>query len=279
MTAEPVRRLNVFVATKGHAFSRDAFEEMLRAIGVEPTMVDHPAAAALLNPDAMRGYDAILLYDMPGMDFRVPVDERPAALPPDPSLVAGFEALLAAGKGIVALHHALAGWPAWPGYAEALGGAFLYKARDLRGQATAASGYAADIRYTARAVDQCHPVLAGIPERFDLTDELYWHPAFTDAVHPLLVRETPIDVERFVSATRAVRRIPDGERDAWQPSGGTDLLGWAKAAHNSPLVYLQPGDGPATYRDPTYRALLGNAIRWVASAEASRWARDKTLAS
>ena len=55
------RRLEVFVATKGHAFSRDAFEAMLRATGAEPTFVDHPAAAMLMNPAALRGFDAILI--------------------------------------------------------------------------------------------------------------------------------------------------------------------------------------------------------------------------
>ncbi|WP_162792276.1 hypothetical protein [Novosphingobium sp. P6W] len=39
------RKLKVIVATKGHAFCRDAFEGQLRAIGVEPAMVDQLAAA------------------------------------------------------------------------------------------------------------------------------------------------------------------------------------------------------------------------------------------
>jgi len=39
------RKLEVFVATKGHTFCRDVFEGLLRAIGVDPTMIDQPAAA------------------------------------------------------------------------------------------------------------------------------------------------------------------------------------------------------------------------------------------
>ena len=97
-------RLELFVAVKGHAFPRDAFEAMLRGIGgIEPTMVDQPAAAALLNPDSMRDYDAILFYDMPGLDFGAPVKERPDFIEPDARFRAGFEALLAEGKGMVAL--------------------------------------------------------------------------------------------------------------------------------------------------------------------------------
>jgi type 1 glutamine amidotransferase len=265
-------RLEVFVVVKGHAFSRDAFEAMLRAIDVEPTMVDQPAAATLLNPDAMRRYDAVLFYDMPGMDFRAPMAERPAAVPPEPSFMAGFEALLAEGKGIVALHHAIAGWPAWPAYAEALGGAFLYKPKTLRGAPTSDSGFAADVEYDVRIAATGHPVLAGMPTHFTLRDELYLHSIFEDSIEPLLWRTTPVGPAQFQSATRAVRRLADGEGEPWLPPEGSDVIGWAKAAGNSPLVYLQPGDGRETYADPNYRLLVGNALRWVASAEARTWA-------
>lgn len=257
-------RLDVFVVTKGHPFLRDPFETMLRAIGVEPTFVDQPAAAILLNPDDVRRYDAILFYDMPGLDFRAPLAHRPAAVPPDPRFVEGFGALLREGKGMVAMHHALAGWPAWPDYAEAWGGAFLYKNGQVRGHAVPSSGYAAGVRYQVRVVDPDHPVAAGLPERFELHDELYWCELFEDSITPLIVRETPVGADRFCSAMRAVRHVPDGEGEPWRPSAGSAILGWTKQTENSRLVYLQPGDGPDVYENAVYRQLLGNALRWVA---------------
>jgi len=266
-------RLRVFVATKGHPFQRDAFEAMLWAIGVDPTMVDHPAAAMLMNTEGMRPYDAVLLYDMPGMDFAVAREERPTWLAPDPAFKAGFEALLDEGKGIVALHHALAGWPAWPRYGEWLGGAFRYKPGRFGDRAAADSGYAADVAYTVARAGVDHPVLEGIPDRFPLTDELYDCEIAERGAVPLLLRETPVAAEHFRSAMDTVRKQPDVPRQRrlhpW--------LGWAKAAGRSPLVYLQPGDGPATYADPVYRRLVGNALHWVASAEAHMWAQgDET---
>lgn len=270
------QRLELFVVVKGHAFLRDPFEAMLRAIGTEPTMVDQPAAAALLNPDALRRYDAILFYDMPGLDFRAPVAERPGLVEPDPAFKAGFQALLAEGKGIVALHHAIAGWPAWPAYGRALGGLFLYKPQVVGGQPRPDSGYVGDIGYTARTALSDHPVLAGVPDQFPLTDELYLNELFDDAaIEPLLYRDTPVAPERFHSAMRAIRRIPDGEGEPWIPPVQSQLLGWAKAAGASPLVYLQPGDSPQTYANPHYRTLLGNAVRWVASDEGRAWARNR----
>jgi hypothetical protein len=44
---------------------------------------------------------------------------------------------------------------------------------------------------------------------------------------------------------------------------------------NSPIVYLQCGDDPVAYDNPNYQMLLGNAIRWVGSAEALEWARER----
>lgn len=263
------RKLEVFVATKGHAFCRDGFEAMLRAVGVEPTFVDQPAAATLMNPQGMARFDALLLYDMPGMDFRAAVTERPGFVAPPPAFREGFLALLRQGKGIVALHHALAGWPAWPGYAEALGGAFLYKPRALRGRLHGGSGYLPDARYTLRTLGD-HPVLAGLPGRFELEDELYACERLPDpGAVPLIMRESPVDAASFLSAMHAVRREGQGD---WRAPANDAVLGWARAAHASPLVYLQPGDGPQTYENPNYRLLLGNALRWVASPQAREWA-------
>ena len=45
-------------------------------------------------------------------------------------------------------------------------------------------------------------------------------------------------------------------------------MGWTTVAGRSPLVYLQPGDGPSTFADPSFRLLLGNALEHVASPEA-----------
>lgn len=268
------RRLEVFVATKGHAFARDPFEAMLRAEGMEPTFVDHPAAAMLMNPDALRGFDAVLLYDMPGMDFRAAREVRPEALVPSPELVEGFAALLTEGKGIVALHHALAGWPGWPAYGEALGGAFLYRPNVVRGTARPSSGYQADVQYTALPVPG-HPVTAGLPESFTLDDEPYLHEIFDDAIVPLLLRDPVLAADGFTSACHAVRRVPEEERMDWTPPAPSSVIGWAKAAGNSPLVYLQPGDGPQTYAHPAYRSLIGNALRWVSSPEGAAWARER----
>ncbi len=250
------------VAVRGHPFDRTAFDAVFQSMeGISATMVDQPAAARLMNPDGMRGFDVLVLYDMPGLDF-TSGDGSPGYLEPDPELRAGFRALLEQGTGVVALHHALAGWPAWDEYGEWLGGRFLYHPGQVRGRACIDSGYAHDVAYAAHIAGD-HPVTAGLPSSFAMTDELYLAELFDDSVTPLLTSDASFTRDHFWSADAAVQgRMHD--REGWDHPPGSPLIGWAKQAINSRLVYLQPGDGAATYDNPHYRRLVENAIRWVA---------------
>ncbi len=265
--------LNVLVAAKGHPYLRDPFMAMFDSLlGIACTLVEQPAVQRLMTSAGMRGFDALVLYDMPGLDFAAP--ERPGYVEPDPVFKAGLLALLDEGKGVVALHHAIAGWPAWPEYAELLGGRFLYRPGPLRGAECPDSGYRHHVTHQAKVLDPAHPVAAGVPERFTLTDELYLSEVFEDLVIPLLASDAVFTRDRFYSAALAV----NGRMYAntgWNHPDGSRLIGWAKRARNSPLVYLQPGDGPPTYENPHYRRLMENAIRWVASPEALAWARGQ----
>jgi hypothetical protein len=252
--------IQLLVAVRGHPFDRRAFDAMFQDMdGIAATMVDQPAAARLINPAGMRGFDALLLYDMPGLDFSAP--ESPEYVAPEAQVVTGFEALLQQGTGIVALHHSLAGWPSWPSYAEHLGGRFLYRPDMVRGQARLDSGYMHDVAYEA-VVAADHPVTHGVPMRFPMRDELYLAEIFENDVTPLLRADAGFTSDRFWSAAHAVAGRMHC-RDGWAHPPGSNLIGWTKRAINSPLVYLQPGDGPETYDNPHYRRLVENGIRWV----------------
>lgn len=254
--------LKCLVAVRGHPFDRSAFDAMFQAMeGISATMVDQPAAARLMNPEGMRGFDVLVLYDMPGLDFDAG-EGAPAYLDPPAELRSGFRGLLEAGKGIVALHHALAGWPTWGEYHEWLGGQFLYHPGAVRGALVPDSGYAHDVTYEAEVVAE-HPVTRGLPRHFTLSDEPYLAQIFADDVTPLLRADMPFTRERFFSADAAVRgRMYD--REGWLHPAGSDLIGWTRQVHDSRLVYLQPGDGPSAYDNLNYRRLVENAIRWTA---------------
>lgn len=253
--------IRCLVAVRGHPFDRTAFDALFQSMaGISATMVDQPAAALLMSPQGMRDFDVLVLYDMPGLDFTV-AEGAPAYLEPDDRLKAGFRALLEEGKGVVALHHALAGWPLWEDYGEWLGGRFLYHPGQVRGEPRFDSGYAHDVAYQAQVVAD-HPVMAGVPASFDLTDEPYLCEVFEDSVTPLLRSSGDFTRDSFFSADLAVNgRMYD--REGWAHPPGSNLIGWTKQAINSRLVYLQPGDGPSAYDNPSYRLLVENAIRWV----------------
>ncbi|RVQ66563.1 ThuA domain-containing protein [Croceicoccus ponticola] len=254
--------LRCLVAVRGHPFGRDAFAAVFEGMeGISATMVDQPAAALLMNPDGMRDFDVLVLYDMPGLDFDAP-EHIPAYVPPPAGFAEGLRALLDSGKGIVALHHALAGWPTWEGYAEILGGRFLYKPGAVRGKHVLDSGFAHDVAQTFSVVGD-HPVTAGLPATFDLVDEPYLAEVFEGDVEPLLRSNACFTADHFWSATHAC----EGRmycRDDWAHPPGSNLAAWAKTVGDARLVYIQPGDGQGAYESPHYRKLVENAIRWVA---------------
>ena len=263
--------LKVLAAVRGHFFDRNAYAALFDGMeGVSVTFVDQPAASLLMRPDLVDDFNVLLLYDMPGLDFHGEVMGAPVHA--DQRLRDGLVALLERGIGVVATHHAAGGWPDWPGYADILGGRFLYRPGELRGTARLDSGYRHQVDYTAKVVAPDHPVMAGIPATFPLKDELYLSEVFENDVIPLLRSDYSFVKENFFSATEAMNgRMFSNE--GWTHEEGSNLIGWVKRAYNSPLVYIQPGDDELTYGNPIYRKLIENAIRWAASPQAHEWAR------
>lgn len=98
-------KLNVLVAAKGHPYPRDPFMAIFDEMeGISASLVEQPAVQSLMNPGGMKGFDALVLYDMPGLDFRS--SNGPRFVEPSGEFKSGFRALLDSGIGIVALHHA-----------------------------------------------------------------------------------------------------------------------------------------------------------------------------
>lgn len=271
MTTAARRPLSVQVVTGGHPFQAEPFFAVFDEIdGIAWTAATEPGG----TDEELDAIDVVVCYDMPGLHF---TRGDPPVECPDPPPVRRemLERLTARGTGLVFLHHAVASWPAWPEFAEIVGGRFHYRPGTLRGVDYPDSGYRFDVTHTVEVLAPEHPVCAGLGPTFSLTDELYCFPVFTDSVVPLL-RTTfdTSDASQFWSADLAIR----GQRNSnegWTHPPGSDLVGWAKHADNSPVVYLQFGDGPVTYADPSFRRVLANAIRWVATDEAADWAQQR----
>lgn len=248
--------------TGGHRFDLDAFAAMTDAacdaLGWEWAHATQPSAQRWLRGEHAGTWDAILLHDLPGLTLARGAEPAPADAPE--SVRQGVVELLEAGVGIVATHHALAGWPTWDGWAEVLGGRFLYAPGRVHGRAVPASGYRMDT-YRIEPVEAAHPVCAGI-EPFEVTDELYLCPVFDEGVLPLLATDADVSAASMIDTYREVRH---GERVKAPEQPGSRLVGWATSPERSRVVYLLPGHTAATMQHPMYRRLLTNALRWVAA--------------
>lgn len=259
--------LETLLVCKGHPYEREPFYAMFDDMGdVNWTLVEQPAARALFSVEQAQAYDAFVMYDMPGIQF----DARPGHLPqfetPSELYKERFLSLLEAGQGMVFLHHAIAGWPAWPEYAEIIGGRFLYLPTELRGDLRPDSGYRHGVTHTI-STTSAHPILQGVPDRFEITDELYLYEVFNGSVEPLLVSDYEFESQNFYSATEAVQHDRMFSNEGWSHPAGSNIIGWTKTYSKSRIVYLQCGDDPAAYANPHLQTLIRNAIEWVSDKD------------
>jgi type 1 glutamine amidotransferase len=247
--------------TGGHRFDLDAFRSMLDSVcgrlGWEWSHATQPAAQRWLRPEHRGVWDVIFLYDIPGLTLTR--GEAPRGQAPSDETKTWMLELLSAGQGVVAVHHALAGWPMWDEWAHILGGRFLYTPGRLDGTDVPASGYRMDT-YTVDVIDPDHPVTRGVSS-FSVTDELYLCPIFEDEVTPLLTTASDTAAERMTDAYREVRF---GEQHPASGQAGSNLVAWTRQHGRSRVVYLLPGHGPSTMEHEMYRRLLANACVFVA---------------
>lgn len=262
---------SLLTVARGHPYERDAFASLFTELtDYEVCHVEQPLAQQLLTPAAIDQFDAIVFYDMPGVDFTAG-EASPRLVPPSPEFITNFTAMLEAGIGVVFMHHAIASWPAWPEFANIIGGRFHYRPAQLREQSLPDSGYRHQVSHAVSVVNT-HPVTDGLPASFEMTDELYLCPIFEEDVTPLLRSDYDFVPENFYSSSAAVAGTMNSN-EGWTHPQGSNLVGWVKKWGNSPIVYLQGGDDSTAMQNPNFTALVQNAVRWVASEQAHAWAR------
>ncbi len=253
---------SLLVLSGGHPYEAEPFDELIHSLGDwNVTHLVHPRAEEAVADGAADHADALLFYDMGGYSF---ADGGVTSCRPSEGFRSAIRRRFAAGKGAVAMHHALAGWADWPEWAEMLGGRFLYQAGRWKGQDVSDSGYRHDVEYDAEVIAS-HPVTDGLPSTFPLRDELYLCQIDESAVHPLIRASHKFTSDNFYSAALAVSGQMYSNA-GWNHSEGSNLVAWWRKAGDAPLVYLQFGDGPQTYADPNVRRLIGNALTFTTGA-------------
>ena len=257
--------IDTLVVTGGHPYEPDPFFAVFDSL--DDIVWSHETA-----PET--GHDVVVFYDMPGLRF-TKGDPPVELVDPSPSRRDTIEALVAAGTGMVFMHHAVAGWPTWERYAHLVGGRFHYQPGTLAATSYPDSGYVFDVTHPVEVLEPEHPICHGLEGRFELTDELYCFPVLDDVVPLMRTTFDVSDSSRFYSADLAIR----GRRnvnEGWSHPPGSDLVAWVRSEGSAPIVYLQFGDGPVTYADPNFRRILANSITWAASDHARDWARGRS---
>ena len=189
------------VAARGHPYERDPFMAMFDTLpGIACTLVEQPLAARLMNPIGMAG------RRRPGplrhAGYRLLGRERAARLhriPERRSRPASWSCWTGGSASSPCTTPSPAGprGRSMPSFSAA---AFSIVPASC-GAAAAGQRLSPRCRHDLTPSDPAHPVLAGVPERFTLTDELYLSEVFEDVVTPLLRSDHAFTRDNFYSAT------------------------------------------------------------------------------
>ena len=251
---------NLLVVTRGHPFERDNFFNMVDSLGFNWSHIEHPAAQSFFKKENLKKFDAILFYDMPGLNFDEINDESKFFINPPQEYKEDFLERLSEGKGCIFLHHSIAGWPMWDEYSNIIGGRFLYKPGKIKGKKYPDSGYRHFVNYKVSSVSE-HPITKGISD-FEIEDELYLSHVFEEDINPLLKSNYSFVRDNFYSATNALNGKMNSN-EGWEHPDGSNLVGWTKSYKKSAITYLQFGDGVKSYENKNVRMLLRRSINWV----------------
>ena len=265
-----MKKPNILLITKGHPFDHNAFFKIFDDLDVNWTHVEQPAAQLFFSPQNSKAYDAFVMYDMPGIRFK---SGAPEFEHPTEEYKNNFLEMLGQGKGMVFLHHAIAGWPTWDEYAEIIGGRFLYVPGMVRKKQKQDSGYRHKVQHEIKSLAD-HPLTRDLPPSFQMTDELYLSEVFEDDITPMFSSDYSFNDDNFYSASKAVVDKKMNDNEGWEHPETSNLVGWIKKYGSSPIAYIQGGDDPEAYQNKHYRKMIENAVYWVSSQEAREWSGD-----
>ena len=220
-TTRPTRVLIVSGGTS-HDFKRwfeDYDAGVLRDAGCTVTATEDPAIA---TADLARADVALISTNQAGFDT--------------PAFRAALFAFVAHGHGVVLLHPAVwYNYRTWPDYnAQLVGGG--------------THSHDAIAPFAVTVVRPDHPVMAGVPARFDVTDELYHVNPPPPATRPAGTVTTDV-----LAQTSPSKRYHVAHPSVWVPrtTGGR-------------VVCIAIGHDGRVHQLPAFKTLLINAVHWTA---------------
>jgi type 1 glutamine amidotransferase len=220
---KPLPRLKVAVLTGGHGFEHDSFFTLFKGYDdieyVEVQLKDH---SEIFEDISKWDYDVIVLYNM--------TQEM------SPQRQKNFIKLLNQGVGLVALHHTMGAFQAWPEYRKIIGAKYYLKPIEENGVERRASTYKHDVDINVHIVDTSHPITRGMSD-FQIHDETYNYCGFEKDNHVLLTTDHPEN---------------------------NKSIAWVRRYGKARVCGIQLGHDSAAYANPNFRQLIIRSIRWTA---------------
>lgn len=216
-SCESGKNVKVLIVTGGHDYDEAGFEQLLAKLPISYDLVKHPNAYAMLEPENIRNYRTVLLYDMPN-----DITEKAKH---------DFIAMLENGTGLVVLHHAACSYPNWPEYMRIVGGRYAHTPWMKDTIPQPASTYQHDVTMNVKVGELEHPVTEGV-EDFQIIDETYANMEILPTVHPLLFTDEPSSsplvcwVNRYGNA-RIVTLTLGHDKQAWENPAFIKILSQA----------------------------------------------------
>ena len=217
----PLDPIKVVVVTGGHDFEHDPFLAVFKGHNdiqfVEAAQKDD---SELFEDISDWDYDVIVLYNMTQN-----ISEKRRA---------NFNALLARGVGLVAMHHAEGAFADWDEYHRIIGIKYPLTPQEIDGVHFDTATYQHDMDLNIKVVDPEHPITKGLGD-FAIHDETYKGAWFAKDNHILLTTDHP-------------------KNDS--------TVCWVRPSGVNRVVFLQLGHDGKAYANPNFRQLVARSIRW-----------------
>ena len=145
--------------------------------------------------------------------------------------------MLKKGVGLVAIHHAIAGFPDWQEFEDIIGATYVLKEQTRNGTFYPRPKWKHNVEMRINIEDPTHQITKGV-ENFSIQDEAYKYWIYHDGNNLLL---------------SADNKYSNRE------------IAWTRISFNTRVFFIQLGHGKNSFRNENFRKLLRQGIIWTAN--------------